>query len=218
MRVRMNEAITEESVLLYGDDGTLAEVPLADALQLARDRSMDLVEEWERPRPPRPGGAVVCRLLRVGRPLVWERTADASAARGGDGPELDPELWFHTEHCEGRHYVLGNGHTFRGRIHAWCPAKRLGFRVSKSDITECSRETTYYVQGLLAGQEPAPPVNDEGDLLPSGDPEYRAWVHATELFRQTGMWNDRFRSCEVCGARLLPSNPKPTCWNAHEPR
>ncbi|HWO22668.1 MAG TPA: hypothetical protein VNO30_28105 [Kofleriaceae bacterium] len=216
MRVRMNEAITEESVLLYGDDGTLAGISRADALALARSRAMDLVEEWERPQPRR-AGAVVCRLLRVQHPLVWESSAEASVDRGG-GPELDPDLWFVTAHCEGRHYVLGNGHTFRGRIHAWCPAKQLGFRVSKSDITECSRETAYYVRGLLAGQEPAAPVDDEGDLLPPDDPEYRAWVHATKLFGQTGSWNERVRLCEVCGARLWPSNPKPTCWDAHQAR
>lgn len=52
MPFRTNEEITEETVLLYGDDGTLGEISVADALQLARSRSMDLVEEWERPRPP----------------------------------------------------------------------------------------------------------------------------------------------------------------------
>ena len=216
MRIRMNEAITEESILLYGDDGTLGEVPLADALRIARSRSMDLVEEWERPRH-RPGGAVVCRLLRVQQPLLWEDAAGGSPDRT-DGPELDPELWFNTAHCDGRHYLLGNGQTFRGRLHAWCPSKQLGFRVSMSEIADCSKETTYFLKGFLAGQEPGPPVDDDGDLLPPGDPEYRAWVHATELFRQTGSWNERFRICEQCGARLLPSNPKPTCWHAHQPR
>jgi hypothetical protein len=216
MRVRMNEAITEESVLLYGDDGTLAEVSLEDALRLARTRSMDLVEEHERPRVLR-GGAVVCRLLRLQRPVVWEGAAAGRSERT-DEPPLDPELWFHTDHCEGRHYLVGNPHTFPGRLAAWCPSKRIGFCVSKSEIAECSRETSYYLKGFLAGQEPAPPVSDEGDPLPPDDPEDRAWARAAELFQRTGSWNARFRICEVCGARLLPSNTKSTCEHAHVPR
>lgn len=212
MRIRMNEAITEESVWL-SDDGTLQQVPLADALRIAKSRSMDLVEVWEWPRR-RPEHAVVCHLLRIQRPLVWEDTTGGSARRAGD-PELDPDLWFETSHCKGHHYLLGNGHTFEGRLHAWCPSKKVSFRVSKSEIGDCSRETTYFLKGFLTGQEPAPPVDDDDDLLPPDDPEYRAWVHATELFRETGSWNTRFRTCEVCGARLLPANPKPTCWHEH---
>ena len=216
MRIRLNEAITEETVLLYGEDGKLGEVPLADALRIAGARSMDLVEEWERPRPPR-GGVVVCRLLRIPRPLIWEGGADPSAEQT-DEPELDPDLWFTTEHCEVRHYLLGNPHTFRGRLSAWCPSKRRSFCVSKSEIKDCSRETSYFLKGFLSGQESRAPLDDDGDLLPPDDPEYQAWALATELFRRTGSWNDRFRICDRCGARLLPSNPEPTCWYAHERR
>lgn len=218
MRVRMNEAITEETVLLYGDDGKLGEVSLEDALRIARSRSMDLVEEWERPRPPR-AGAVVCRLFSLRRPVVWEGAGEPSAndERPGE-PALDQALWFTTGHCEGRHYLLGNPHTFPGRLSAWCPSMRRGFSVSKSEIAECSNETTYFLQGFLSGQEPGAPSDGEGDLLPPDDPEYRAWIRATALFQETGSWNARFRICERCGARLLPSNSRSTCWAAHGQR
>lgn len=214
MRIRLNEAITEETVLLYGDDGKLGPVPLADALRIASSRSMDLIEEWERPRQWR-RGAVVCRLLRIPRPLVWEGGASERSDDRSDAPELDPDLWFTTEHCEVRHYILGSAHTFRGRLSAWCPSKQRSFCVSKSEIRDCSRETSYFLKGFLSGQEAEAPGNEEGDLLPPDDPEYQAWARAAELFRQTGHWNDRFRICDRCGARLLPSNPEPTCWYAH---
>ena len=132
-----------------------------------------------------------------------------------DEPELDPDLWFTTENCEVRHYLLGNPHTFRGRLSAWCPSKRRSFCVSKSEIKDCSRETSYFLKGFLSGQESRAPLDDDGDLLPPDDPEYQAWARATELFHQTGSWNDRFRICDRCGAWLLPSNPEPTCWYAH---
>jgi hypothetical protein len=216
MRVRINEAIDEEAVLLHGDDGTLQEFPLPEALQLARSRSMDLVEVWERPRRPRVA-PVECRLLRLPRPVIWEAGPARGEARHGE-PELDQDLWFHTGHCEGRHYLLGNPHTFRGRLSAWCPTKQRSFCVSKSEITECSREASYFLKGFLSGQEIDAPVDEEGDLLPPDDPEYQAWINAIQIFQETGMWNARFRICDLCGARLVPSNPKRTCWQAHEPR
>lgn len=213
MRVRMNEAIEEESVLLYGDDGTLEEVATADALELARSRAMDLVEEWEPPRPQPARGSVVCRLLDVPKPVVWELVPEPGAE-----PELDLALWFHSEGCAERHYLIGNPHTFPGRISAWCPRKMMSYCVSKSEIAECSTETAYFVKGFLSGSEPRAPVDEAGDRMPPSDLEYRAWARATQLFQQTGTWNSRFRICEVCGARLLPSNPRATCWGEHIPR
>ncbi|OCA92605.1 hypothetical protein [Pseudobacillus wudalianchiensis] len=38
--------------------------------------------------------------------------------------EFEKELWFELEgHCEGKHYIVGNPHTFNGRISAYCPQK-----------------------------------------------------------------------------------------------
>lgn len=212
MRNRLNEDITDAFVLLYGDDGTLSEVSSAEALSIAKSRGRDLVEEWEPPRAVT-RGAVICRIMNVRRPLVWE---SAPRAIMTTEPQLDTDLWFEAGHCEGRHYVLvSNPHTFVGRFSAWCPSKKVGFCASKSEVTACSRETTYFLKGLLCGQEPDAPVNDDGDHLPSSDPEYRAWIEATDLLQDTGSWNARFRTCTVCGARLLPANPRTECWRGH---
>jgi hypothetical protein len=207
MRNRLNEEITEETILLKGDDGKLSEVSVTEALSLARARGMDLAEVWATPHPA-PKATVVCKLLRIRRPLVWEQlpTDEHSVAR-----ELDESLWLRTNHCDGDHFLLGNPHTFPGRLSAWCPSKKQSFCISKSEIAQCSKETSYYLKGFLSGQEPEAPVDDEGDLL-----SMEAWYAATELFQQTGSWNARFRVCSECGARLLPSNPQKTCRVRHQ--
>lgn len=215
MRNRFNEDITEDSVLLYGDDGELREVPREEALNAARSRGLDLVEEWEPAPAQRQRSAVICRVMRVRRPLLWEHVPNEPATTE---PNVDAALWFEAGHCQGRHYILvSNPHTFVGRFAAWCPTKKVGFCASKSEITACSREAEYFLKGLLCGQEPGAPVNDQDDLLPPTDPEVQAWAQATELLQATGFWNARLRVCRVCGARLLPSNPRDACWGEHLP-
>lgn len=110
--------------------------------------------------------------------MVWEGAGESSAndERPGE-PALDPVLWFTTGHCEGRHYLLGNPHTFPGRLSAWCPSMRRGFSVSKSEIAECSNETTYFVKGFLSGQEAGAPSDEAGDLLPPDDASFEPEVH-----------------------------------------
>lgn len=218
MAIRINEAITDASLMVDAGDGTFAEMSRAAALELAAKEGADLVEVWERPHQ-RPPGTVFCRVLRLRRPVVWERASGASGATdatsAASSPTHDPALWFRHEHCDGMHYVIGNPHTFPGRLSAWCTTKNQRFRVSKSEIAECSRETTYYLKGFLAGQEPGPPVSADGDVLPPDDPEQHAWIDAADLFLETGIWSSQFRICEQCGARLLPSNPREQCWHAH---
>ncbi|HLL68773.1 MAG TPA: hypothetical protein VK453_24110 [Micromonosporaceae bacterium] len=99
-------------------------------------------------------------------------------------PDVDPDLWFDTEHC-GRHYLLdGNSHTFRGRMLAYCAERGIHTRVSKGEISDCSEQTRYFVRGFLSGNEPAPPESDSGI-----DPAYLAWSDAAARFRDTGYWH-----------------------------
>ncbi len=207
---RINEEITARSVLVFADDGTLEEVELTEALRRARSRQLDLVEEWPSPPPPLSPRPPTCVMARIAHPLRWEARATVSSSAKRE-PLFDPDLWFTDGTCPARHFLLGNSHTFVGRALAWCPEKRISYCVSKAEMQTCSRDAAYYMRGLLAGQEPDPPVDDERNLLPSVHPDYDAWLRATELLAATGVWNDRFRTCEDCGARLLQSNPGPRC-------
>ena len=120
--------------------------------------------------------------------------------------EFNEKLWFLMgEHCEGKHFLLGNAHTFTGRMLAWCPTKERSFFVSKSEIEECSLETEYWVKGFLVGTEPEPPKDENQDLVAPNSEVYQSWLKATELFAETGYWNETKRNCETCGETLLSS-------------
>ncbi|MDB5073893.1 MAG: translation initiation factor [Chloroflexi bacterium] len=61
-QVRINEQIRARVVLVIDSDGSqLGEMPIADALKIARDKSLDLVEVSPLAQPP------VCRILDYGR-------------------------------------------------------------------------------------------------------------------------------------------------------
>ena len=205
---RINDAITDDPLLVYVDD-RLKELSRAEALELASARGLDLIEEWP-PAPVRPRHAVVCMLERWPTAPCWEARAELPPSTE---IRIDEALWFTHECCEGRHYLLGNAHTFRGRLSAWCPARQRSLFVSKSEMTSYSRETEYFVRGFLTGNEPEPLRDDEGELLPPNHRDERAWHAAVALFQSSGSWNSRVRLCKQCGRRLLPSNPMDHCMD-----
>jgi hypothetical protein len=99
----------------------------------------------------------------------------------------DEALWFHHQGCSGKHYLLGNPHTFPGRMLAWCPLKTRSFFVSKSEMLEVSSDAAYWVAGFLAGAEPEPPMNEERDVDFASE-EYKRWERCVTEFRQSGSW------------------------------
>jgi hypothetical protein len=105
------------------------------------------------------------------------------------GPEYDPRLWFHHLGCSGKHFLLGNPHTFVGRMWAWCPVKKVTFFVSKVEIGETSQPAKYWIQGFLSGSEPRPPSDAEGDT-DFGSPEYRNWERMVTAYHETGDWRN----------------------------
>lgn len=110
-------------------------------------------------------------------------------------------LWF-IGSCGSRDYLLPeNGHTFHGCMTAWCPSRQVGYNVSLSEIAEMSHESRYFIKGFLAGDGPAPPYDDEGDLDPD---DLQAWRSAIARFNRTGYWYGRWGTCRVCGCVLLP--------------
>ena len=78
-------------------------------------------------------------------------------------PEYDENLWFELENCEGRHFLIGNPHTYKGRIDAYCPIKNTTFCISYKEIKKMSIESKYWLQGYLSGNEPDPPEEYDGE-------------------------------------------------------
>jgi len=108
-----------------------------------------------------------------------------------DVSEIDEKLWFTMKkHCAAeKHYLIGNPHTFRGRMLGWCPQKKTSFFVSKAEMEECSTETQYWISGFLSGNEPEPPANSERDV-DFESAEYKDWLNKIKKFRETGLWED----------------------------
>lgn len=100
---------------------------------------------------------------------------------------IDEKLWFEYEVCEGKHYMIGNPHTFKGRMFAWCPKKERSFFISKSEILNMSVECEYWVKGFLCGNQPEPPTDSAGDV-DFESKEYKAWTSKVEDFENSGYW------------------------------
>ncbi len=128
-------------------------------------------------------------------------------------PAIDERLWFTMKEgcCPGKHYLLWNPHTFPGRMRAWCPVKRAGFNVSKSEIETCSIEARWWINGFLAGNEPPPPLDADGNQLADDDSRLARWRDASRHFPETGIWVEQERHCSCCGVELLPTQPGLRC-------
>ena len=126
--------------------------------------------------------------------------------------KYDENLWFEHLGCEGLHYLIGNPHTFYGRISAWCPLRQTTLSVSISEIGEMSESSKYWIQGFLNGNQPKlPGIDTEVDIDFEG-PAFKTWVEASRLFLETGYWwSGEARECETCGKDLLASEPKDIC-------
>lgn len=121
--------------------------------------------------------------------------------------DYDEKLWFYHHNCEGKHYMIGNPHTFYGRMWAWCPKKERTFFVSKGDIEEQSEATHYWVKGYLYGNQPEPPLG-KLDMIDFESEQYHKWQEAVALFIDTGYWTSDPETCENCGRQLLNSELK----------
>jgi len=189
---RYDDGIDASEVLLFDDEAEL--MPRDEAIALAHERGANLVA-W---RPHTAGDDTPsCIVAKVSEPLRWERLPDEAP------PPVDERLWFEAP-CGRRDFLVGNGHTFTGRMAAWCPHDEVGYNVSLAGMGDMSDETRYFVAGYLAGSEPGPP--DEADAA-----DLTAWKGATSRFRRTGYWYGRWGTCEVCGCVLLPDTAGRRC-------
>ena len=102
--------------------------------------------------------------------------------------EFDPNLWIKLDHCNGEHYLIGNCHTFPGRMNAYCKKKETTFCVSLAEISDMSEQSRYWINGFLCGNEPEPPEELENEPPENyfNSERYRNWLSQTENFRTTG--------------------------------
>ncbi len=106
-------------------------------------------------------------------------------------PEIDPELWIEVEGFDGRCYLIGNGHTFPGRMLLWSESQQVTANVSKDAITGSSEASRRWIDGFLAGNEPslADFLHIDGATaaeLPDDDPRVVRWREALYVFRDQG--------------------------------
>lgn len=102
--------------------------------------------------------------------------------------EYDETLWIELEHCEGKHFLLGNPHTFPGRIEAFCPLKNVTFCISFNEIKRMSTESSYWLKGYLNGNEPSPPDEMDGESAFEyfQSSRYKEWELKIQKFKETG--------------------------------
>ncbi|MBO0827642.1 MAG: hypothetical protein J2P24_07655 [Streptosporangiales bacterium] len=195
---RYDEGIDADEVDVLLDDG-LEPMSRDDAVAYAHERGANLVAWWPARDDPRPS----CVVSKVTLPLRWERLPDEPR------PEVDERLWFEAG-CGGRDLLVGNGHTFVGRMAAWCPHDEVGYNVSLGEMGEMSDAARHWIAGYLAGAEPGHPYveNEDGDLDRA---DMAAWESALRRFRRTGEWYGRWGTCRVCGCVLLPDTAGDRC-------
>lgn len=194
---RFDSGIEADEVEVFLDDEEGRLLPRDDAIALAHSRGGNLVAWWPAAAEEIPS----CVVSKVTTPVRWERLPIEEP-----GP-VDERLWFEAS-CGRRDFVVGNGHTFVGRLAAWCPHDRVGYNVSLGEMGEMSDECRYYVAGYLAGAEPGYPVDDDGEF---DEADHDAWRSALHRFRQTGSWYGRWGTCAVCGCVLLPDTAAARC-------
>jgi hypothetical protein len=125
---------------------------------------------------------------------------------------IDRELWLVVPHCCPDHHFFGeNPHTFHGRISVWCPRLGRWTRISKSEISEMSAASRYWLAGYLSGNEPDAPRDGNGDYLADDAPEMVTWRRSVARFAQTGYWNAKARTCASCRQPVEPAQPDETC-------
>jgi len=179
-------------------------MPLEEAIEFAHSRGLNVVAESPGPQGE---GTAICTLSKVAVPLRWERVPSFERA----GPaEIDERLWF-VGPCGQRDFLdVAGGHSYRGRLMAFCPhnSDYPGYHVSLSEMGQMSLEAEYFVKGYLCGDEPGLPEDENGDVTPE---DLTAWRQAVQRFHTTGSWLGRWKTCEICGCVLLPDTAAQRC-------
>jgi hypothetical protein len=104
--------------------------------------------------------------------------------------DIDPRLWVKIKGVDGRCYLFGNNHTFKGRMCAYSEALETDLGVSRGEITASADEAQYWIEGFLAGNEPseAEALGDDDDDNP--EVRFRRWQEMCADFRRSGIWRN----------------------------
>jgi hypothetical protein len=105
--------------------------------------------------------------------------------------ETHPDLWVEVASYPGRLFIMGNPHTFTGRITGWSFDRDESFYFSKGDVTDASDAARWWLDGYLHGSEPEfeqffaldPSTLGEID---DDDARWAEWRAALQEFRATG--------------------------------
>ena len=107
-----------------------------------------------------------------------------------EAPAYDERLWITRAGVDGRGYLLGNPHTYRGRMAVWFPAIDDQLYVSKCEVVDASPEAGAWIAGYLSGSEMdahelfGPEMaNAEDD-----DERWERWRGLLREYRETGDW------------------------------
>ena len=161
---RFDDGIDASDVYLFNEaKGELELLARADALAVAWSHGQSLVAQWPSARDD---DVPTCIVAKVSLPLRWE------VVPRDDRLDLDSRLWFDAP-CGSRDFLLaGQGHTFPGRMTAWCPDKAVSYNVSLGEMGAMSDEARYFVLGFLSGNEPDPPKDEDGNI---DSADFEAW-------------------------------------------
>jgi hypothetical protein len=158
-------------------------VRLGDSLL---DRYLEFVESRALNRPGFLGGSgarrepdrrsVAMPLFRLSpprpmnlAPAVRSVVHDGRMDRFPRPEAIDEALWVVIGGGEDRCYILGNGHTFAGRISAWSDTIGRGFSFSKGEVVDASDLARAWIDGFLSGNGcqlagPTPTAVDEDGI------------------------------------------------------
>jgi hypothetical protein len=103
----------------------------------------------------------------------------------------DPDLWVEVAGHDGKLFIMGNPHTFPGRITGWSYEGNHSLYFSKAEVTAASDAARWWIDGFLHGNEPSLAEYlgidpGQAERLEDDDPGVARWRDAVGAFRSSG--------------------------------
>ena len=105
--------------------------------------------------------------------------------------ETDPNLWVEVDGLDGKLFIMGNPHTYPGRITGWSYEGNHSYYFSKDEVTAASDAARYWIDGFLSGNEPTLAEYlgigpEQAARLDDDDAAIARWHEALHAFCTTG--------------------------------